>query len=178
MVFIDESGFMLQPLVRRTWAQRGRTPLLKAWDRRDRLTVLTALVYEPHRKRRKLRMYFQLQRRNANHETFFWFLMNLRRELKSPLVVIWDRLEAHRKAERHFVSLEIPGISFEYLPPYCPQLNPVEHVWSTTKHGRLANWPAPSVDQLEKRLQKEFSKQQTEQQLLRSHFDWAELPLD
>jgi transposase len=169
---------MLQPLVRRTWAKRGQTPLLKAWDRHDRMTAITALVYEPHRKRRKFRMYFQLQRRNANHETFFWFLVMLRRELKTPLIVIWDRLGAHRKAESHFSKLEIPWASFEYLPPYSPELNPVEHVWSTTKYGRLANWPAPCIDHLKKRLKKEFTKQQTEQQLLESHFDWAELSLD
>jgi len=33
IVFIDESGFMLQPVVRRTWAPRGETPILKSWDR-------------------------------------------------------------------------------------------------------------------------------------------------
>lgn len=169
---------MLQPLVRRTWAKRGKTPLLKAWDRHDRMTAMTALVFEPHRKQRKFRMYFQLQRRNANHETVFWFLVNLRRELSNPLVIIWDRLGAHRKAESHFIKLEIPGTSFEYLPPYCPELNPVEHVWSTTKYGRLANWPAPSMGDLETRLQQEFNQQKTEQSLLRGHFKWAELPLD
>jgi transposase len=176
--FIDETGFMLQPLVRRTWAKRGQTPLLKAWDRHDRMTAITALVLEPHRTTRKFRMYFQLQRRNANHETLFWFLVHLRRELKNPLVVIWDRLGAHRKAERHFAKLEIPGISFESLPAYCPKLNPIEHVWSTTKYGRLANWPAPSITELETRLQQEFNQQKTEQQLLRGHFEWAGLSLE
>ena len=37
LVFLDESGFFLTPTVRRTLAPRGRTPVLTAWDRRDRL---------------------------------------------------------------------------------------------------------------------------------------------
>ena len=34
LVFLDESGFMLTPTVRRTYAPRGKTPVLSAWDRR------------------------------------------------------------------------------------------------------------------------------------------------
>ena len=42
LVFLDESGFMLQPLLRRTWAPQGETPLSHAWDRHDRLSVISA----------------------------------------------------------------------------------------------------------------------------------------
>ena len=31
MVFLDEPGFQLTPVVRRTYAPRGETPLLEAW---------------------------------------------------------------------------------------------------------------------------------------------------
>lgn len=168
---------MLQPLVRRTWAKLGRTPLLKAWDRHDRLTAITALVFQPHRPM-PLSMIFQLQKRNATAETFFWFLVGLRRELRNQLVVIWDRLGAHRKAARLLTTLGCRWVSFEYLPPYCPELNPVEHVWSTTKYGRMANWPAPSIDELNERLEHELQQQKTELQLLRSHLNWAQLPID
>ena len=39
-MFLDESGFMLQPLRRRTWAPRGQTPIHYAWDRHDRWSVM------------------------------------------------------------------------------------------------------------------------------------------
>lgn len=32
IVWIDESGFMLQPVVRRTWAPQGHTPIHHSWD--------------------------------------------------------------------------------------------------------------------------------------------------
>src|SRR5262249_61550967 len=34
LAFLDESGFLLTPTVRRTLAPRGKTPVLSAWDRR------------------------------------------------------------------------------------------------------------------------------------------------
>jgi hypothetical protein len=44
VVFLDESGFMLQPLARRSWAPRGQTPVIRCWDRRDRLSVIAAIL--------------------------------------------------------------------------------------------------------------------------------------
>jgi len=44
IVFLDESGFMLRPLVRRSWAPRGQTPIIRCWDRRDRLSVIGAIT--------------------------------------------------------------------------------------------------------------------------------------
>jgi transposase len=44
LVFIDQTGFMLQPPVRRTWAPKGHTPIHYSWDRHDRLSVNGALT--------------------------------------------------------------------------------------------------------------------------------------
>lgn len=35
---------MLRPLVRQTWAPRGVTPIVRCWDRRDRLSVIGAIT--------------------------------------------------------------------------------------------------------------------------------------
>ncbi len=40
IVFLDESGFMLQPVRGWTWAPSGHTPIQHAWDRHDRLSVI------------------------------------------------------------------------------------------------------------------------------------------
>lgn len=167
---------MLQPLTRRTWAPRGQTPTINAWDRHDRLTAITALTLTPHR--RRCGLYFKLLRHNAKAEDFFWFLVDIRREVRKPLFVVWDRLGAHRKAERWFRELEIRWIEFEYFPAYCPDLDPVEHVWTTTKWGRLANWPAPNLERLEERVTEDLFAQGNDQPLLKNHFRWAGLSLD
>lgn len=164
---------MLQPLLRRTWAKRGCTPTLTAWDRHDRLTCIAALTVNP--KTGRIGQYFKIQRHNAKTDDFLMFLFELKKQLRRPIIVIWDRLSAHRRIGRTFRELEWKGVRFEYLPAYSPELNPVEHLWTTTKWGRLSNWAAKDITSLKDRLDSELKQQATEQSILRSHFKWAGL---
>jgi transposase len=173
---VDESGFMLQPLVRRTWAEKGRTPVIDQWDRRDRVSVIAALVLSV--KRRRLGMFFRLLDHNAKAEDFIWFLNDLRKELKRTLVVVWDNLGAHRRAENALTTLGCGWARFERLPSYAPELNPVEHVWTTAKWGHLANAPPADAEQLRGNVASELHSQSLEQRILRGHFHWAGLDLN
>ena len=175
MVIVDESGFMLQPLARRTWAPVGRTPVLDRWDRRDRTSVITALALSP--KRRRVRMFFQLLDHNAKAEDFVWFLNELRTELGRSVHVVWDNLGAHRRAENGLRALGCSWVRFHRVPPYAPELNPVEHVWTTAKWGRLANAPPDGIAPLRASVDGELTRQASEQRLLQSHFRWAGLDL-
>src|SRR5262249_43402792 len=58
VVFLDEAGFQLTPAVRRTLAPRGQTPVLDAWDRRDRISAISCLTLSPQQGRPGL--YFEL----------------------------------------------------------------------------------------------------------------------
>ena len=62
IVLIDESGFILQPVVRRTWAPKGQTPIQYSWDRHDRLSVISAITMSPVRQR--FGLYFRIHRHN------------------------------------------------------------------------------------------------------------------
>ncbi|MFQ6034567.1 MAG: IS630 family transposase, partial [Sedimentisphaerales bacterium] len=55
---------MLTPTVRRTLAPRGQTPIHHCWDRRDRISAISAITISPIRKRRGL--YFTLLADNEN----------------------------------------------------------------------------------------------------------------
>lgn len=52
---------MLQPVVRRTRAPRGQTPVLDCRDRHDRLSVISDLTMSAER--RRLGLYFELHSR-------------------------------------------------------------------------------------------------------------------
>jgi transposase len=85
LAFLDESGFMLTPTVRRTLAPRGRTPLLSAWDRRDRLSAISCVTLSPTAGRPGL--YFDLLDHNIHAEDVVGFLRELHRRL-GPLTVV------------------------------------------------------------------------------------------
>lgn len=166
---------MLQPVVRRTWAPRGQTPIQYSWDRHDRLSAISALTVSP--KRRRLGLYFHLQEANIRAEAAAEFLVQLRRALGRPLRVVWDRWSVHRKAARLLAARVGTAIDFEWLPPYAPELNPTEQVWTHTKYADLANFIPEDLAHLRSEVAASITSQRSTPRLLRSFFDHAQLRL-
>jgi transposase len=176
VVFLDESGFMLTPTVRRTWAPQGETPLLSCWDRRDRLSAISCITISPQRAR--LNFYFTLLPDNTNvtAEHIVEFLRQLKAQLGGPFTVIWDGSNIHSKAKLVKAYLaEHAEIVAETLPGYAPELNPDEGVWGWTKYGRLANLAASNTLELRRRIEDEFAVLRKDRHLLESFIHEADL---
>jgi transposase len=175
-VFLDESGFMLQPLVRRTWAPRGQTPVHRSWDRHDRVSVISALTVAPER--RRLNVYWRAQRRNIGADDIVVFLRQLRRGLRRRLVLIWDRWGVHRARVVHeYLQRHRDRIKVEWLPAYAPELNPAEQVWNHAKYSDLANFIPEDADDLHRHVDISIQDQRGQSSLLRSFFTTARLAL-
>jgi transposase len=178
LVFLDESGYMLTPTVRRTWAPRGSKPVLDCWDRRDRLSAISCLSMSP--KARRLNLHFNLLPDNANvhGEDVVDFLRQLKRQLGGPFTVLWDggRVHSRSKVVRAFLA-EHPEIVAETLPAYAPELNPDELVWGWSKYGRLANLAAANTDQLAEWVIDELVYLHDHPHLLASFLEKTKLPL-
>jgi len=112
----------MAPLVRRSWASRGHTPVLTQRGRsRRKVSVIGALVISPQR--RRVRAYFGfLPAANYDGASILAFLRQLRRSVRSPIELLWDRLLAHRgepiasSQVRHRARVRI-----QLLPPYAPE---------------------------------------------------------
>ena len=72
-------------------------------------------------------------------------LPELRRN-RPDAVLIMDNLSAH-KAPRIRALLDASGFSYRFLPPYSPDLNPIEPAWATVK-ARLRRVAAHAADAL------------------------------
>jgi len=176
LVFLDESGYMLTPTVRRTWAPRGRGAILDCWDRHDRMSAISCLTVSP--KASRMNLCFRVLPDNVHAEDVVAFLREVKRMLGGPLTVLWDRGPVHRKsaAVKTFLA-EHPDIVAEDLPAYAPELNPDELVWSWSKYGRLANLAADNIDQLAEQVIDELIYLKQHPHLLASFVDKTELPL-
>jgi transposase len=175
LVFLDESGFMLTPTVRRTWAPQGETPVLSCWDRRDRLSAISCITLSPQRAR--LNFYFTLLPDNANASAtdIVSFLRQLKREL-GAFTVIWDGSKIHSRSRLVQAYLaKHPKVVAETLPSYAPEANPDEGVWGWTKYGRLANLAAANTTVLRQRIQEEFAVLKNNRQLLHCFIQGADL---
>jgi|ERR1700722_1312555 len=178
LAFLDESGFFLLAAVRRTWAPQGQTPILPAWDRRDRISALSAITVSPVRQR--LGLCFQLLPTNTNAKALdvVDFLRHLKATLGGPVTVLWDRHGIHRKAGVVQAYLaKHPEIVAEDFPGYAPDLNPDEQVWNWTKKGPLANRPANDADWLFDQLLEGLTDLQQRPDLLASFIDHSGLQL-
>jgi transposase len=149
LVFLDESGFFLTPTVRRSLAPRGQTPILDCWDRRDRISAISCITLSPRLGRPGL--YFELLpvNKTVHGEEVVAFLEQLRRQLRGPFTVIWDRSKIHSRSKAVKAWLaKHAEVVVEDFPGYAPTLNPDEWVWSWTKYGRLSNLAAWDADEL------------------------------
>ena len=172
---LDDTGLMLQPLVRRTWAPAGQTPVLYSWDRHDRLSALGALTVSP--RRRRLGLYFSAQKGNLRAPDVVAFLRAVYRQVRKPLIVVLDRWPAHRKAARQLWADGSNRFWFEWLPAYAPELNPVDKMWSHTKYGDLANYIPDDLWALEGAFVDSLWDTRSQPELLRSFFHAAKLPI-
>jgi DDE superfamily endonuclease len=145
LVFFDESGISLIPPVRRTWARRGRTPLLRhrvAWKR---ASMAAALGYWPDATR--ARLCFHLQQDAYDTDTLIGVLEQLAGFYAAHKVVLsWDGLSSHwsYRMRAHLVQQQ-HWLTVERLPAYAPELNPVEYLWANLKGAELANFTGDTV---------------------------------
>jgi transposase len=178
LVFLDESGFQLTPNVRRTLAPRGKTPIHRSWDRRDRISAISAITVSPHQGR--LNLHFELLPDNetVHGEDVVAFLRQLKRDLSAPYTVIWDRGTVHDRSlvVREYLARH-PEIVTEKFPGYAPDLNPDEMVWGYTKYGRLPNLGAANTWELRTQVGCELIELRYDSKLLASFVNHANLPL-
>lgn len=131
-MLLDESGLSERPHRVRTWAPRGQTPVLQYHFNWETLAVIAGMTF--------VNFYFQLYEGTIKGPQVVKFLAHLRRHLKGRLILLWDRLPAHRS---RLVQDYLAGqrrIEQEWLPAYAPELNPVEYLWGQLKEHDLGNF--------------------------------------
>jgi len=170
----------MAPLVRRSLAPKGQTPVLvhKVTHQgrgRDKVSLIAALCLSP--KRQQLKLYFSsLLNEYYDSFTVAWFLRQLLKHLRGPVIVVWDRGPMHQGPEIRQLLQEYPRLTLERLPAYAPELNPVEPLWSYLKWDRLSNFTATDSESLEATACQELEKLRNDRQRLRAIWDGSELP--
>ena len=93
-------------------------------------------------RRRHVGAYFGLlPEANYDGDAVLAFLKQLRRTVRVPLTLIWDRLRAHRyEPVAGWLAQHRHDMRAYLLPPYAPELNPVELIWGYAKAHPLANF--------------------------------------
>jgi len=104
------------------------------------------------------------------------FLSCLRRHIQTPLLIVWDRLPAHRsKLVKEYLDSSSGLIEVDYLPAYAPELNPVEYIWAYWKQHELPNFCPKDYWQLGETARRSLRRMRRRPRLVPSFWKQASL---
>ena len=95
----------------------------------------------------------------------FWDFMKLlqvrsRQEGKRVWVISDNAKYHHAKMHKVWREEQAPRFGLDYLPPYSPDLNPIERVWKLTRRLCLHDQYFPTLDSVVRAVEKQFDEWQ------------------
>lgn len=175
IVFIDETKFRLLPTFQKTWAPKGETPVVETSGLFEPIAVIGALIYIPTIQ--KFDIQWRTQQYNFDAQSILSFLRHVTEDLPQNSTFILDNLSAHKAATEQLED-EATQVTIEWFPEYANGINPVDRAWGHAKQVELPNYAAKSLDELENKVEEALTTIQSDEELLRSFIEFAELELD
>lgn len=127
--FGDEAGVRSDFHAGRTWAPKGKTPVVRSTGARFGMNLISAVTP-------KGELRFMVVKGKLRAREFIDFLRRLVHGAVRPIFLIVDGHPVHRSAAvKTFVDSLEGKLRLFYLPPYSPELNPDEHVWNDLKNN-------------------------------------------
>ena len=148
LVAFDEVKFQLEPVYKRIWFPAGEKPKGAFFWSSNKLLTFGALT-SSHR-------FFYEFYDAQNSLTFRHFLRQVIKRLsrKKKYVFILDNAGFHKtQPVKNLLDEYSPFISVEYLPPYSPELNPIETNWRVTKNAVTKSQYFPNIDAMQEALE-------------------------
>ena len=162
--FWDESGFRADAVQGKTWAERGKTPVIARPGQRQGVSAASAV-------NSKGAFWFATYQGGLNGALFVDLLKRLMYRRKKPLHLVVDGLPAHKnKVVKDYVASTDGRLTLHFLPGYAPDLNPDELVWSYAKRTGVARRPLQKGEKLEERVHDQLQAIANDPKLVRAFF--------
>jgi len=137
--FLDEAGFQSDPPLGRTYGLKGHPPVVSTSGQRQSLKVISAVNARGE-------FWAATYTGKLNAEAFVAFLQNFMQGRAGKVFLVVDGHPAHKaKGVVDYVQSLKGKLELHFLPPYAPDLNPDEFVWSYMKSQGVssASWSGP-----------------------------------
>jgi putative transposase len=174
LVFLDESGFSLVSPLKRTWARRGQTPVLRtSIEHNQRLNLIGAWCLTPAA--RKAKLHLQAHWGALSGDEVVQFLKHLLRQVRGAVVMVWDKHPIHkRKMVTQFLALHL-RLGVNWFPTCAPELNPMEFVWTQVSESTASTAPH-NGSELHANVRRGIARARVSQKRLSSCLDASDLP--
>ena len=162
--FGDEAGIRSDFHSGKTWAARGKTPIVYTTGARFSCNMISAISPRGA-------MRFMLVEGKLTSDCFIDFLKRLIHNWPRPVFLIIDSHPVHKSAAvSKFVASTENRLQLFHLPPYSPELNPDEQVWNHLKNHGVGNQPMAGPDHLKHLVLSHLRKLQKLPSLVSSFF--------
>lgn len=152
IVAIDEVSFQLTPNYKRIWFEKGKKPKGAFFWSNKKIITFAALT-SSHK-------FFYEFYDSQNSITVLAFLSELFEWLDSnkKYVLILDNAAWHKtQIVKNFIEKQ-ENIFTEFIPPYSPELNPIETNWKVTRNNVTKSQFFKTIDELQGALENFWNK--------------------
>jgi transposase len=162
--FLDEAGFRSDPVLGRTYGLKGQTPVVKTSGQRQSINAISAV-------NAKGAFWYDVYSGKLNAARFIEFLRDFVKGRRKPVFLVVDGHPSHaaKKVKTYIQSLA-GRLELHFLPPYAPDLNPDEFVWSYAKGNGVSKKPLHQNESLKERVVKDLDAVRQDKRLVRSFF--------
>ena len=162
--FGDEAGVRSDSHSGRTWAPRGKTPVITVTGARFGFNMISAV--SP-----KGQLRFMVVEGKVAAKQFCEFLRRLVFRARRPIFLVLDGHPVHRSARVRKLVQSLNGkLQVFFLPPYSPELNPDEWVWNDLKNNGVGRMSITGPEHLKHHVVGHLKHMQRAPWLVRSFF--------
>jgi transposase len=142
---MDEAGFDGDPRPRRGWYKVGKRKKIYRTQKHIRMNVSGMCCPETGE-------FFALEFPYSNRESFQCFISAANKEIasddaKAKEYIILDNASWHKST-----SVDWGRFTPLFLPPYSPDMNPIERIWAYLKQTYFSDFCALNLDELIQQL--------------------------
>jgi transposase len=162
--FSDEAGFQSDPVLARTYGLKGQTPVVTTSGQRQSLNVISAVNARGE-------FWAVTYTGKLNAESFVLFLQDFMKSQTGKIFLVIDGHPAHKAgAVKNYLQSLKGRLELHFLPPYAPDLNPDEFVWSYMKNNGVCKKPLKKNESLQSRIDQDLNEIAGNRKLVRSFF--------
>jgi len=162
--FLDEAGFQSDPPLGRTYGLKGKTPVVTTSGQRQSINAISAVNARGE-------FWAATYTGKLDAEAFVAFLGNFMKGRRSKVFLVVDGHPAHKaNAVKHFIQNMKGRLELHFLPPYAPDLNPDEFVWSYMKGNGVSKKPLKKNESMRERVEEDLQAIRSDKRLVRSFF--------
>ena len=160
----DETGLRNDSQHGRSYAPRGKTPVIRLCAKRERINLISSITNQG-----KVR--FMVYQDTMNSQTLIKFLKRLIKDADKKVFLILDNLRVHHsKLVKEWLKDHEDKIELFFLPSYSPELNPDEYLNCDLKAGVHSGPPTRKKADLKKKTISHLKMLQKKPQRVMKYF--------